>query len=110
METVGVKAEPTFIEASATGALMVELDAQGEVLRVQIEPEVMASWSATVLADRITRLHRLALMRARAAGLSAMNERLSTQVRGQVGDARLAPSRAWPAQREADEYRGTIDF
>lgn len=100
MEAAGVKAEPTFIEASANGALMVELDAHGEVLRLQIEPEVMTSWSATVLADRITRLHRLALMRARAARLVAMNEQR----------AKLAPTRAWPSQAEVDEFRRSINF
>ena len=45
---------------------MVELDWQGQGLRVQLEPEVTRSWTADVLADRIMRLHRLALMRARA--------------------------------------------
>jgi DNA-binding protein YbaB len=100
MEAAVVKAEPTYLESSANGALMVELDAQGEVLRVQIEPDVMASWSATVLADRITRLHRLALMRSRAARLVVMNEQR----------AKLAPTRAWPSRAEVDEFRRSINF
>jgi DNA-binding protein YbaB len=99
MEAAVVKAERTYIEASADGALMVELDAQCEVVRVQIEPEVMAAWSAQVLADRIIRLHRVALMRARAKSLLAMNEK-----------AKLPPSRAWPSTAEVDEFLRTIDF
>jgi DNA-binding protein YbaB len=96
-----VKVGPTFIETSANSELMIELNAHGEVLRVQIEPEIWATWSAEVLADRIVRLHRAALMRARAKSLLAMNEQDA---------ANLAPGRAWPAQREAEEFRRTIDF
>ena len=37
---------PTVVEWSADGALMVELDWQGQGLRVQLEPEVTRSWTA----------------------------------------------------------------
>jgi DNA-binding protein YbaB len=100
MEAAAVKAEPTFVEASANGELMIELNAQCEVVRVQIEPEAMTSWSAQVLADRIVRLHHLALMRARAKSLLVMNEH----------DAKLPSSRAWPSTAEVAEFRRTIDF
>lgn len=100
MEAAVVKAERTYVEASSDGALMVELDTQGEVLRVQIEPDIMAAWSAMVLADRIVRLHRLALMRARATALMTMNAQ----------DAKLSVTRAWPAMAEVDGFRRTIDF
>lgn len=92
--------EPTYLESSADGAVMVELDGVGRLVRCQLEPEVNASWSADVLADRIVRLYRLALMRARCA------ERLRINEQG----AAMAPTTAYPTQTEVDEYRRSLDF
>ncbi|WP_045373277.1 hypothetical protein [Mycobacterium kyorinense] len=94
------KPEPTFAEWSADGALMIELDAAGDPLRCQLEPEVNATWTADVLADRIMRLHRLALMRARCAHREWMNEH----------GAGIAPRPAYPTESEVAEYRRSIDF
>ena len=41
-----VEVFPTVVEWSSDGALMVELDWQGEGLRVQLEPEVTRSWTS----------------------------------------------------------------
>lgn len=93
-----VEAKPTFVESSADGAVTIELDADGALLRCQIEPVVTsASWTADVLADRVMRLHRLALMRARCAQRIAMN-------------GLVEPSGAYPIQSEVDEYRRSLDF
>lgn len=90
-------AQPTVVECSADGALLVETDFSGEQVRVQLEPEATA-WPAEVLADRIVRLHRVALMRARA------DKRLA-ELTG------IPPSRGWPSHAEVEEYRrGAIDF
>jgi hypothetical protein len=91
---------PAVMECSADGALMVEVDYTGSELRVQLEPEVR-SWSADILADRIMRLHRLALMRARA------EKRLSHMAESGV---MLPPTPGWPAPSDVDDYRRTIDF
>lgn len=92
---------PTVAEWSADGALMVELDWQGLAVRVQIEPQVTRSWTADVLADRVMRLHRLALMRARAEERMRLIEEQGT----------LWPTTSgWPSLTEVDEYRRTIDF
>jgi hypothetical protein len=101
MEAVVVKAGPTtYIETSATNELMIELDARGQVLRLQIEPEAWVAWPAEVLADRIKCLHHLALMRARAESRAAMNDER----------ADLASARAWPTAIEIDEFRRSINF
>ncbi len=92
---------PTVLERSADGALMVELDWQGQGLRVQLEPEVTRSWTADLLADRIMRLHRLALMRARA------EQRM--RIIDETGAA-LPTTPGWPSLTDVDEYRRTIDF
>jgi len=92
---------PTVVEWSADGALMVELDWQGQGLRVQLEPEVTRSWTADLLADRIMRLHRLALMRARA------EQRM--RIIDETGAA-LPTTPGWPSLTDVDEYRRTIDF
>ncbi len=92
---------PTVVEWSADGALMVELDWQGQGLRVQLEPGVTRSWTADLLADRIMRLHRLALMRARA------EQRM--RIIDETGAA-LPTTPGWPSLTDVDEYRRTIDF
>lgn len=92
---------PTVAEWSADGALMVELDWQGQRLRVQLEPEVMRSWTADMLADRIVRLHRLALMRARAEQRMRIIE---------DSGAALPTTPGWPSLTDVEEYRRTIDF
>ncbi|MGE2817921.1 hypothetical protein ACQI5H_22670 [Mycobacterium heidelbergense] len=92
---------PTVAEWSADGALMVELDWQGEGLRVQLEPEVTRSWTAEILAERIMRLHRLALMRARAEQRMRIIE--------QTG-ATLPTTPGWPSLTDVDEYRRTLNF
>lgn len=89
--------EPTIVECSADGTLLIEVDYSGEQVRVQLEPEA-ATWPMEVLADRIIRLHRLALMRARA------DRRL-------VENFGVSPTRGWPSHAEVDEYRrSAIDF
>ena len=92
---------PTVAEWSADAALMVELDWQGQGLRVQIEPEVTRSWTADILADRILRLHRLALMRARAEQRMRIIE---------DSGAALPTTPGWPSLTDVEEYRRTIDF
>lgn len=94
--------EQTYVEYSRDGALMVELDSNETVVRVQIEPEVNASWTAELLAERVRHLHTVALMRVRCDSLAAMNER----------GANIAPGTgAYPMAAEVDEYRRRyIDF
>ena len=72
----------------------------GERVRVQLEPEATRSWTADVLADRIVRLHRLALMRARAEQRARLNER----------GFPIETTAGFPSQADVDEYRRTIDF
>lgn len=91
----------TYVESSRDGALMVELDETGTAVRVQIEPEVNATWTADLLADRLLRLYTLALMRARCDELARMNER----------GADIAPNDAYPSEAEVAAYRARhIDF
>ena len=68
---------------------------------VQLEPEVTRSWTADLLAARIMRLHRLALMRARA------EQRM--RIIDETGAA-LPTTPGWPSLTDVDEYRRTIDF
>jgi DNA-binding protein YbaB len=100
MVMVGVAPRTTFVASSVDGVLVIELDGSGDVLRIQIEPEVNASWTADILADRLVRLYRLALMRVRYAQRVAMNKR----------GADLAPALGWPTVDEVEDYRRTIDF
>jgi DNA-binding protein YbaB len=93
--------QDTYLETSRGGALMVELDATGAVVRVQIEPEVNASWSADTLSERLLFLHHLALMRVRCAQRQRMNE---------LG-ADMAPSDVYPSEDEIAGYRArNINF
>lgn len=92
--------DPTVVEWSGDGALMIEVDWSGERVRVQLEPEATRSWTADVLADRIMRLHRLALMRARVEQRARLNER---------GFA-IETTAGFPSQADVDEYRQTINF
>ncbi|KAA1242639.1 hypothetical protein F0Q45_26170 [Mycobacterium simiae] len=94
------ESEPV-VECSADGALMIAVDWSGERVRVQLEPAATRSWTADTLADRIVRLHRLALMRARAEKRIQVNEQSGAQ---------LPTSPGWPSRAEVDEYRRTIDF
>jgi hypothetical protein len=92
---------PTVAEWSADGALMIELDWHGQSLQVQLEPQVTRSWTADLLADRIMRLHRLALMRARAEERVRLIEELGIPWPTTPG---------WPTLVDVEEYRRTIDF
>ena len=47
----------TYVEASRDGAVMLELDRWGDVLRVQLEPAVNATWTADMLSERLLRLY-----------------------------------------------------
>lgn len=92
---------PVVMECSADGALLVEVDYTGGEVRVQLEPDVLRSLSADLLADRIIRLHRLALMRARA----------EKRVRDMSESGVVLPTTpGWPAPSDVDEYRRTINF
>jgi DNA-binding protein YbaB len=91
----------TYIETSRGGALMVELDSTGGVVRVQIEPEVNASWTADTLGERLVHLHTLALMRVRCDERKRMNERGADMPAGGV----------YPSEAEITAYRSRyIDF
>lgn len=92
---------PAVVEWSADGALMVELDWDQHRLRVQLEPEVTRSWTADVLAERIMRLHRLALMRARAEQRMRLIEQTGLPIPTTPG---------WPSLTDVEEYRRSIDF
>jgi DNA-binding protein YbaB len=87
--------QDTYLETSRGGALMVELDGTGAVVRVQIEPEVNASWSAETLSERLLVLHHLALMRVRCAQRQQMNAQ----------GADMAPSEVYPSEDEIADYR-----
>ncbi|MGE4365411.1 MAG: hypothetical protein AB7E41_24800 [Mycolicibacterium sp.] len=54
-----------------------------------------------MLADRIMRLHRLALMRARAERRQRVIEEYGTA---------LPMTPGWPSLTDVEEYRQTIDF
>jgi hypothetical protein len=91
----------TYVESSADGALMLELDRHGNLLRCQLEPEVNAGWSAEMLGERIVRLYTLALMRARCDELARINER----------GADMPPGQVYPSEAQVAEYRARyIDF
>jgi hypothetical protein len=92
--------EPTVVEWSGDGLLMIEVDWSGERVRVQLEPEATRSWTAETLADRIARLHRLALMRARAEQRERLNER----------GLAIETTAGFPSHADVDEYRRTINF
>lgn len=99
---VAVIDEHAVVEWSRDGALMIKVgDHSGLDVQVQLEPQVVASWPADVLADRIRRLHRLALMRLRAeARLRSRDE----------SGAAWSLTAGYPSLTEVDEYRQTIDF
>lgn len=91
----------TYLETSRTGALLVELDPSGGVVRVQLEPEINATWSAETLSERLLHLHRLALMRVRFAQRKRMNE---------LG-ADMPPDDIYPSESEIAAYRARyLDF
>lgn len=95
-----IASEPVVIECSRDGALLVEVGSSGEQVRVQLEPEAL-TWPMEVLADRIVRLHRVAMMRARA-------DQWLAEDYGLLGISR---SSAWPTHTEVDEFRrSAIDF
>lgn len=85
----------TYLEASRDGAVMLELDRRGNVLRVQLEPAVSATWTAELLSERIVRLHTLALMRARCDERIRMNER----------GADMPPGEVYPSEADIADYR-----
>ena len=86
---------PTYVESSRDGAVMIEIDSDGLVQRVQIEPVVNAAWRADVLAERLAHLYTLAVMRARCDHLRRMNE----------AGADLPPSDTWPGPEQVAAYR-----
>jgi hypothetical protein len=91
----------TYVESSRDGAVMLELDTDGNALRVQLEPEVNATWTADILGERLLRLHTLALMRARCDQLARMNER----------GANMPPDDVYPSEAVVAAYRERfIDF
>lgn len=91
----------TYVESSRDGAVMLELDMEGVALRVQLEPEVNATWTADTLSERLLRLHTLALMRARCDQLARMNER----------GANMPPDDVYPSEAEVAAYRARyVDF
>ena len=93
--------ERTYVETSRTGLLLVELDGTGGVVRVQLEPEVNATWSAESLSERLMHLHRLALMRACFAQRERMNE---------LG-ADMPPDDTYLSEAEIAAYRAKyLDF
>ena len=101
MQSEAETEERTYVETSRTGALLVELDASGGVVRVQLEPEVNAAWSADTLTERLLHLHRAALMRARFAQRQRMN---------QLG-ADMPPHDAYPGESDIQAYRAQyLDF
>jgi DNA-binding protein YbaB len=101
MQSEAETAERTYVETSRSGLLVVELDGTGGVVRVQLEPEVNATWSAETLSERLMHLHRLALMRARLAQRQRMNE---------LG-ADMPPDDTYPSEAEIAAYRAKyVDF
>lgn len=101
MQSEAETRERTYVETSRTGALLVELDASGGVVRVQLEPEVNAAWSADTLSERFLHLHRVALMRARFAQRQRMNE---------LG-ADMPPDDTYPGESDIHAYRAQyLDF
>ena len=85
----------TYVESSRDGAVMLELDKNGNVLRVQLEPEVNATWTAEMLGERILRLYTVALMRARCDERARMNDR----------GADMPPDEIYPSEAEVAAYR-----
>ena len=90
----------SFVETSRDASLVIEVDGHGAVIRVQLEPDVTRSWDAAILADRIVRLYRVAVLRCRCAAREAMNE---------LG-ADLAPTAAYPSRDEVELLARGIDF
>ena len=91
----------SYVESSRDGAVMIELDGRGDVVRVQLEPEVNATWTAELLGERVVALYTLALMRARCDERVRMNER----------GADMPPGEVYPSEADVAEYRaGVVDF
>jgi hypothetical protein len=88
-------AEQTYTETSRDGELLIELDHLGYVVRCQIEPEVMATWTSEQLGERIVRLYHVALMRSRCDARRAMNQ----------SGADHPPDAVWPGQADIAAYR-----
>jgi hypothetical protein len=86
---------PLYVESSRAGDVMIEIDGDGLVTRVQIEPEVSAEWTADDLAERLYRLYTLALLRARHDHLKRMN----------AAGADLPPTDNWPSREQVEAYR-----
>ncbi|MCV7200823.1 hypothetical protein H7J71_02200 [Mycolicibacterium peregrinum] len=86
----------TYVEYSRDGALTVELDGDEAVVRVQVEPEVNATWTAQEVSSRVLRLHTVALMRKRCEDRDQMNDR----------GAGIPPGHpVFPTASEVAEYR-----
>lgn len=101
VDEAGIAVINEVVEWSRDGALMIKIaDVSGLDVQVQLEPAA-ASWPAEVLADRITRLHRLALMQLRAHARVASREEAGAQ---------WAETSGFPSLAEVQEYRQTIDF
>ena len=91
----------TFIEASRDGALTVELDSDGNLIRCELAPEVNATWTADRLGGRIVALYGAALMRVRLDQLRRINE----------AGADVTPGGIYPTPEEIAAYRAEfIDF
>lgn len=96
-----INEQDAVVEWSRDGALMIKVaDVSGLDVQVQLEPAV-TSWPAEVLADRIKRLHRLALMRLRAQARLRSHEESGAQWSLTAG---------YPSVAEVEEYRQSIDF
>lgn len=101
VDGAGIAVINEVVEWSRDGALMIKMaDASGLDVQVQLEPAATA-WPAEVLADRITRLHRLALMQLRAHARVASCEESGAQ---------WSETSGFPSLAEVQEYRQTIDF
>lgn len=95
MESAATAAASTYVETSLDGVLLVEVDRAGFVRRIQIEPEVNATWTADQLAERLFHLYTVALMRCRSDVLSEIN----------AAGADRPPDANYPSRDEVAAYR-----
>jgi len=95
MESAATAAASTYVETSLDGVLLVEVDRGGFVRRVQLEPEVTATWTADDLAERLFHLYTLALMRSRSDILAEIN----------AAGADRPPDANYPSRDEVAAYR-----
>ena len=95
MESAATAAASTYVETSLDGVLLVEVDRAGFVRRIQIEPEVNATWTADELGERLFHLYTLALMRCRSDVLSEIN----------AAGADRPPDANYPSRDEVAAYR-----